>query len=132
MADKCIVGLQDCMDLEKRVPPAPCSEIYPTSSHGANLAMNIKVEEVSDIEVEGKHVVPVTLIGVKAEQEVSCMSVCPLFGRLHTRPEFPVVCLVCSSHYCSGEWILKSPFSYVSVGLFFIAHCLWCTISSLY
>jgi hypothetical protein len=71
------------MDLEKHVP-APCSETYPASSRDANLDMNIKVEAVSDVEVEEKHVVPVTLIGVKAEHEVSCMSVCPLFGRFHT------------------------------------------------
>jgi hypothetical protein len=68
-----MVVLQNCMDLEKRVP-APCSQTYPTSSRDANLAMNIKVEAVSDIEVEEEHPMPMTFIGIKAEHEVSCMS----------------------------------------------------------
>jgi hypothetical protein len=85
MADKCMVVLQDRVDLEKRVPPAPCSETYPTSTHDANLAMNIKVEEASDIEVEEEHPLPTSFIGIKAEHEVSCMSpLCPLFGGFHT------------------------------------------------
>jgi hypothetical protein len=75
MADKYMMVLQNCMDLEKRVP-APCSEPYPPSSHDANLAMNIKVEEVSDIEVEEEHPVPMSFIGIKAEHEVSYVSVC--------------------------------------------------------
>jgi hypothetical protein len=117
--------LQNCMDLEKHVS-APCSETYPTSSHDANQAMNIKVEEVSDIEVEEEHPMPMSFIGIKAEHEVSCMSpLCPLFGRFHTRQELPVVShiSICLSVYpykqiCCGEWILKSPFQYVSAGLF--------------
>jgi hypothetical protein len=80
MADKCMVVLQNCMDLEKHVP-GPCSETYPTSSCDAYQAMNIKVEEVSDVEVEEEHPVPMSFIGIKAEHEVSCMSVCPLLGR---------------------------------------------------
>jgi hypothetical protein len=42
--------------------------------------MNIKVEEVSDVEVEEEHPVPMTFVGIKAEHEVSCMSVCPLLA----------------------------------------------------
>jgi hypothetical protein len=72
MADKCMLVLQDRTDLEKCVP-APCSETYPTSSHDANLDMNIKVEAVSDIEVEEEHPVPTSFIGIKAEHEVSCV-----------------------------------------------------------
>jgi hypothetical protein len=63
MADKCMVVLQNCVDLEKHVPGL-CSETYPTSSHDANQAMNVKGKEVSDIEVEEKHPVPVTLLGI--------------------------------------------------------------------
>jgi hypothetical protein len=69
--------------LQKHVP-GPCSETYPASSNDAFQAMNIKVEEGSDVEVEEKHPVPMTFVGIKAEHEVSCMSVCPLFGRFHT------------------------------------------------
>jgi hypothetical protein len=83
MADKCTVVLQNCMDLQKHVP-GTCNVTYPASSHDANQAMNIKVEEVSDVEMEEEHPVPMTFVGIKAEHEVSCMSVCPLFGRFCT------------------------------------------------
>jgi hypothetical protein len=46
--------------------------------------MNVKVEEVSDIEVEEEHPVPMTFVGIKAEHEVSCMfPLCPLCGSFH-------------------------------------------------
>jgi hypothetical protein len=94
MSEKCMVVLQKCVDIEKRVP-GPCSETYPPSSHDANQPMNMKVEEVSDVEGEEKHRVPMTLIGIKAEHEVSCMSpLCPLCGKFHTGPELPILSLV--------------------------------------
>jgi hypothetical protein len=62
--------LQNCRDSENCVP-VPCSETHPTASHDANQAVNIKVEEVSDIEVE-EHPVPMTFVGIKSEHEVSC------------------------------------------------------------
>jgi hypothetical protein len=40
----------------------------------------MKVEEVSVIEVEEECPVALTLTGIKSEQEVRCMSVCPLLG----------------------------------------------------
>jgi hypothetical protein len=70
MADKCMLVLQDRTDLERRVP-APCSETYATSYHDAKQPMNIKVEAVSDIEVEEEHPLPMLFIGIKAEHEVS-------------------------------------------------------------
>jgi hypothetical protein len=75
--------LQNCRDLEKCVP-GPCGEIYPTVSHDANQARNIKVEEVADIEVEEEHSVPITYTRIKSEHEVSCMSVCSLLGTFRT------------------------------------------------
>jgi hypothetical protein len=83
MADRGIAVLQNCMDLQKHVP-GPCSETYQPSSCDANQAMNIKVEEVSDVDVEEERPVPMAFVGIKAEHEVSCMSVCPLCGRFHT------------------------------------------------
>jgi hypothetical protein len=65
-----MVVLQNYTDLEKHAP-GPCSETYPSSSHDANHPMNIKVEGVSDVEVEEEHPVQMTLIGIKAEHEVS-------------------------------------------------------------
>jgi hypothetical protein len=83
MADKYAMVLQNCMDLQKHAP-GPCSETFAASSHDANQAVNIKVEEVSDVEVEEERPVPMTFIGIKAEHEVSCVSVCPQFCRFHT------------------------------------------------
>jgi hypothetical protein len=76
MTYKSMLILQNCRDLEKCVPGS-CDETYPTASHDASQAMNIKVEEVSDIEAED-HPVPMTFVGVKSEHEVSCtrMSFC--------------------------------------------------------
>jgi hypothetical protein len=51
-------------------------ETFPTS-HDANQAMNIKAEEVSDPEEEEEEdPVPITFVEVKAEPEVSSMSLC--------------------------------------------------------
>jgi hypothetical protein len=77
VTDKFILVLQNSMHLEKCVQ-APCSETYSTSSRDANLDMNIKVEAVSDIEVEEEHPLTMSFIGIKAEHEVSCVSVCSL------------------------------------------------------
>jgi hypothetical protein len=75
MADKGMLVLQDCMDLERCVP-GPHSETYPTSSHDADQAMNIEVEDVSDIQREEEEdPVPISYEAIKAEREVSCVSV---------------------------------------------------------
>jgi hypothetical protein len=65
------LALQNYMDLEKGVP-CPYGETYLTA-HDANQAMNIKVEEVSDVKVE-ESPVPITFPEIKAEPEVSCRS----------------------------------------------------------
>jgi hypothetical protein len=78
-----VLVLQNCLDIEKRAP-GPYSDTYAASSHDANQPMNIKVEEVSDVEGEEKHRVPMAFVGIKAEHEVSCMSLCPLLaGFMH-------------------------------------------------
>jgi hypothetical protein len=59
------------VDLEKGVP-CPYGETYRTSDD-ANQAMNIKAEETSDVEVD-EGPVPITFPEIKAEPEVSCMS----------------------------------------------------------
>jgi hypothetical protein len=51
--------------------------ILATASRDANQAMNMKVEEASDIEVEELF----SFAGINSEHEVRCMSVCPLLGR---------------------------------------------------
>jgi hypothetical protein len=71
MINKDVMVLQNYTNLEK-VVLSPCGETYPVSDD-ADQAMNIKAEEVSDIDEE-EDPVPVTFPKIKAEPEVSCMS----------------------------------------------------------
>jgi hypothetical protein len=66
------VVLQNLADLEKG--QGLCSEICPASSHDAYEAVSIKAEESSDVEEE-EYPVPITFPRIKAEPEVSCVSV---------------------------------------------------------
>jgi hypothetical protein len=66
-----VIVLQKCTNLEE-VVPGPCGEMH-TTSDDANHSMNIKAEEVSDVEEDPE---PTTFPEIKAEPEVSCMSVC--------------------------------------------------------
>jgi hypothetical protein len=61
--------LQNCTDIKKEVRDE-LVETYPVS-HDASQAMNIKVEEFSDIEEE-EDPVPITFPEIKVEPEVSC------------------------------------------------------------
>jgi hypothetical protein len=51
-----------------------------TSFQDGREAMDIKVEEVSDVKDEEDDPLAVAL---ESEQEVSCVSVCALWGRFH-------------------------------------------------
>jgi hypothetical protein len=64
--------LQDVTDLEK--VGGLCGEIYTSSSHDVTHAVSIKTEEFSDAEVVDEPG-PITFPGIKADPEVSCMSV---------------------------------------------------------
>jgi hypothetical protein len=71
-----MVVLQNCMDLEKDVPLS-WSQTFPVSSCDENQFMNIKVEEVSDVEEEEEDPLLTTFSQIKAdEHKVSCMSMC--------------------------------------------------------
>jgi hypothetical protein len=61
--------LQNCLDLEEAAPVL-WSEACPASSHDANLFINTKAEEVSDIKVE-EDPVAITFAQIKREHEVS-------------------------------------------------------------
>jgi hypothetical protein len=74
MIDKNMV-LQNCANVEKDIL-GPHDETYPTFD-AANQTKNIKAEEVSYAEEE-EDIVPMTFPKLKAEAEVSFMSVCPL------------------------------------------------------
>jgi hypothetical protein len=67
-----MVVLQNCLDSQKDVPGSHC-EARASSSHSVQ-AVNIKVEEVSDVEDE-EDPVPMTFMEIKFEHEVSYMSV---------------------------------------------------------
>jgi hypothetical protein len=73
---KVMVVLQNCLGSQKDVPglhSEPCA----SSSHSGVQAVKIKVEELPDIE-GGKDPVPMTVVGIKAEHEVSSMyPLCP-------------------------------------------------------
>jgi hypothetical protein len=49
------------------------SEACQSSSLSGDQTVNIKVEEISDME-DGEDPVPMTFVEIKAEHEVSCMS----------------------------------------------------------
>jgi hypothetical protein len=67
-----------------KIEPGSIAETYPTSDDG-NEMIDINVEEDP---------VPVTFSGIKAEQEVSCISVCPLLGTFLKYPELCIVFLI--------------------------------------
>jgi hypothetical protein len=69
MIHKDDVVLQNYMEILK-VEPTSCSETCVTSFDG-NEAIDVKVEEVTDLQVEDPLLV--TLPVVHAEQEVSCV-----------------------------------------------------------
>jgi hypothetical protein len=69
--DKDMMVLQNHNNSEMEVQD-PCDETNPTSQD-ASQAINIKVEDISDVE-EGAGPVPITFSELKAEPEVRRMS----------------------------------------------------------
>jgi hypothetical protein len=92
MIDNHLMGLQNDTEVENDVAGL-FSETCPVSSQDADLVMSMKVEEVSGLQEED---VPMPTIwqAVKAEHEVSCMSLCPLANRFDKYTEFPAVFLI--------------------------------------
>jgi hypothetical protein len=72
MTDKGTVVPQVSLDSQKDVPGLR-SEACASSSLDGVQAVNIKVEEFSDIE-DREDPVPKTILGIKTEHEVSCMT----------------------------------------------------------
>jgi hypothetical protein len=71
MIDKGMMVLQSYTNSEN-ILMGPYGETYP-ACHDANQAMNVKAEEVSDVEEE-VHPLPIAIQEIKAEPEVSCVS----------------------------------------------------------
>jgi hypothetical protein len=93
LTGKGMVVLQNRLDSQKDVPGSH-SEAVASPSHDGVHAVNIKVEEFSDTE-DREDPAPMTIVGIKAEYEVSCMSLCPLLGICQSHPELPVLFLIC-------------------------------------
>jgi hypothetical protein len=96
MTDKGMAVLQNCVDSQKDEPSSHSGACL-SSFHDGDQAVNIKDEEISDIE-GGEDPEPMTVVGIKAEHEVSCMSLCPLLGTSQSHPGFPVHFLMCICH----------------------------------
>jgi hypothetical protein len=96
MTDNGMMVLQNCLDSQKDEPGSH-SEACPSWSHDGAQAVNIKVEEFSDVE-DRKDPVPMSVVGIKAEHEVSCVSLCPLLGISRSQPGFPAPFVICICH----------------------------------
>jgi hypothetical protein len=72
MMNEDMTVLQNYADLGNAVP-GPCAETC-TTSHDSTQAMNIKAEEISDADGTEDRL-QITFPKLKAEPEVSCMSV---------------------------------------------------------
>jgi hypothetical protein len=72
MTDKGMMVLQNHLELQEDVPGS-YNEACSSLSLSDIQAVNIKVEEFSDIE-DSEDTVPMAVEGIKAEHEVSCVS----------------------------------------------------------
>jgi hypothetical protein len=101
-----MIILRNSLDSQKDVPGLH-NEVCSSSSLIGVQAVNIKGEEFSDT-ADGEDPVPMTVVGINSEHEVSCMSpLCPLLGISDSHPELPVLFLICIFHtklLQSGEW----------------------------
>jgi hypothetical protein len=109
MTNKALMVLQNYTNLGNAVPGV-CAETC--TSHDASQAMNIKAEEVSDAD-ETEDPLQITVPKIKAEPEVSCMSL-----YVHCWADITDMqnCKLCffspslSAHESTLHWILKSSF----------------------
>lgn len=97
------VVLHDCV-YALRVLPALYTEMYVTSFQDGNEAMDVKVEEVTDVKEEVEDPLAITCPTSDAEQEVSHVTVCPPQGRLHMYGDLPNCVCLFSLH--AIEWSL--------------------------
>ena len=77
--------MYDCLQSRTPVPqigPSLCSDICPAPSHDGSQYVTVKVEEGLEAEV-GKGPEPISFPEIKAEIEVSCVSVCFNYYTFH-------------------------------------------------
>jgi hypothetical protein len=89
-----VLFLENCFYSQKDVPGSHGGSCA-SSSHGVNQAVNVKVEEFSDVE-DGEDPVPMSFMEIKFEREVSYMSVCLLLGTSQSHPELHIPVLISS------------------------------------
>jgi hypothetical protein len=82
MTDMAFLDFQIPADLERVYIRGLCSEICPAASHDAYQAISIKSEVPSDAEAEEDPLAIPFPAGIKAEPEVSCVSV-SMLSRFH-------------------------------------------------
>jgi hypothetical protein len=92
MTDNVMVVLQNYMELLKVVPGSHSDTRH--ASRDENQVINIKVEYVIDIQEEEEDPALFPFPVIKAEYEVSCMSVCTLLVIFHMYADLPVVFLI--------------------------------------
>jgi hypothetical protein len=102
VTDKGMVVLQNRLHSQKDEPGSHSEAC--ASSHNGVQAINIKVEEFSNIKDREDHV-PMTAVGIKAEHEVSCVSTVR-----HVSVTSRIACFLShlQSHtklFKSGEWV---------------------------
>jgi hypothetical protein len=76
MTDKGMLILQDCTHSQEHVLGSYI-DTHPPSSHNEFHTINIKVEEISDVELE-EDPLPISFPGIEAEHAVSCFVSSPL------------------------------------------------------
>jgi hypothetical protein len=82
MADAAFLDLQNPADLERAQVRGLCGEICPASSRDEYKGISIKTEVPSDAEAEKNPLAMLFPLEIKAEPEVSYVSV-SLLGRFH-------------------------------------------------
>jgi hypothetical protein len=70
MTDKGMLILQDCTHSQEDVLGSYI-DTHPASSHDEIRTINIKVEEISDVELE-EDPLPISFPGIETEHAVSC------------------------------------------------------------
>jgi hypothetical protein len=80
MTDEAFFDLQNPADLERIQVRGLCDEICTASSQDADQAISIKAEVLSEAEAQENPLAIIFPGGIKAESEVSCVSMSMLGG----------------------------------------------------
>jgi hypothetical protein len=112
MIDKIMVVLQNYTD-SLDIKSGSCNQTCVTSSCERTEAIDIKAEDISDVQKEQD---PGPTIN--AEPEVGCISVCLFLGTFHRCEEFPIVlpvsiCWCVCMPFLLNRYFVESSLKYV-------------------